>query len=144
LFKDEKGLASAELLFVTIVALVIIAGTLSLINNQIDIANSGEWGQARVLGEKLAETINTAYINGNGYSILFNIPVTSSSYPYVTANVTNSSGTGNIIMYLGGTSSTKKITINIVPKNIQNATMTNNHTYNIKNNNGTINITQII
>jgi hypothetical protein len=143
LFEDERGLASAELLFVTILALVIIAGTLSLVNNQIDIANSGEWGQARILGEKLVETINTVYINGNGYSILFNIPLNSSSYPSLTANVTNASGTGNVIMFLG-TSSTKKITIKLVPKNVQNTVMTNNHTYNIKNNNGTINITQII
>ncbi|WP_321421486.1 hypothetical protein [uncultured Methanobacterium sp.] len=144
MFQDDRGLASAELLFVTLIALVIIAGTLSIINNQMGIASSGDLGQARVLGEKLAETINTVYVNGNGYSILFNIPVTSSSYPYVTANVTNSSGTGNVIMFLGSTSSTKKITIKIVPQKIQNATMTNNHTYAIKNNNGTINITQII
>lgn len=139
LIRDDRGLASAELLFVTVVVLIIIGSTLSLVNNQINVANSGEWGQARVLGEKLAEAINTVYTNGNGYSILFNIPPISDGYPAVTANVTN---TSVITMYLGGTSS-KNIKINIIPKNVVNTIMTNSHTYNISNMNGTINITQV-
>lgn len=139
MIRDDRGLASAELLFVTIVALIIIGSTLSLANNQLNIANSGEWGQARVLGEKLAEAINTVYTNGNGYSILFTIPPVSDGYPAVTANVTNTS----VKMYLGGTSSSKNININIIPRNVVNRVMTNNHAYNISNKNGTINITQV-
>lgn len=144
MIKDEKGLATAELLFITLVALVIIAGSLSIINNEINISNSGDWGQVRVLGEKLAESVNTVYTNGNGYAINFTIPASSSSFPALSANMTNSSGTGNIIMYLGSPGSPKNITIRLIPKSIQSSIiLTNNHNYLIKNNNGTIIVTQI-
>ena len=82
---DNRGFASAEFIFVTLIALIIMGGMVTLISSEMDKTQIGSLGQARILGEKIATTINTAYANGKGYSIDLSIPST----PVVTISVNN-------------------------------------------------------
>jgi len=126
---DNKGLASAELIFVTLLFLIIAASFLNLANSEMDITQTGDLGKVRLVGEKIAETVNTVYINGNGYSA----NLTLSATPNYKAYVNN---TGFINMEYNN----KNVTIKILPANkVQTVTMTQNQRYIVKNNNGTIN-----
>ncbi len=69
MFSDDKGKFSAEFILISLVALIIMGGFISLIGSTMEKSHTGDNGGARILGEKIAETINTAYINGDGYSI---------------------------------------------------------------------------
>jgi len=84
---DNRGLASAELLFVMLIALIIIGGMVSLINSRMANTQTGELGVARIEGEKIATAIDTAYKNGKGYSIDISFP-TGENFVDFTADVT--------------------------------------------------------
>ena len=100
MFLDNKGQASAEFIFITLIAVIIIGSLVSVIGSNQAKTQAGDVGGATVMGQKIAETINTAYINGNGYSIILNLStlnsgMNSSTYPFAfTAGISNSSGTG--------------------------------------------------
>ncbi len=130
---DNNGIASAELLFVTLIFLIIAGGFINLINSEMDITQTGDLGKVRLIGERIAGTINTVYINGNGYSANVTLP----NNPNYTAYV-NSSG------FINMEYNNQNITIKILPANkTQSVTMTQNQRYIVKNNNGTINFTLI-
>lgn len=149
---DEKGMATAELLFVTILSLFIIGSMVSIISSGMEKTQTGSLGEVRAMGEKIAETINIAHTNGDGYSLNINIPPAINGTPYLTAKVTNVSGTEYITVYLGGTptSGVRNVPIKLIPNTVQtnvansggNNYMTNGYTYTVRNNNGTISITQ--
>ena len=122
---DEKGFASAELIFVTLIVIVIIGGLVNFISTETNQSQTGNMGQARVTGETIAEVKNTVYTNGPGYTINLTIPAT------LTAIVTGSTHSVTVI-YKG-----QSIIVNLIPTNINDTTLTNG-TYNVKNNNGTI------
>jgi hypothetical protein len=122
---DEKGFASAELIFVTLIVIVIIGGLVNFISTETNQSQTGNMGQARVTGENIAEVVNTVYTNGPGYTINLTIPAT------LTAIVTGSTHSVTVI-YKG-----QSIIVNLIPTNINDTTLTNG-TYNVKNNNGTI------
>ena len=73
---DENGFASAELIFVTLIVIVIVGGLVTFISTETNQNQTGNLGQARVLGENVAEVVNTVYTNGPGYTIKLNIPST--------------------------------------------------------------------
>jgi hypothetical protein len=132
---DNKGQVSAELILVTVVFLVIAGSLIQLGSSEMDKVTTGNLGQARMMGELVAETINTVYTNGPGYSANLTLP-----------RFSNSTASYNVYVYSNGNMSVvyngNNITIKLIPNNIQTFTMTNNGTiYIVKNNNGTIQFT---
>ncbi|MDO9627359.1 MAG: hypothetical protein Q7I96_07030 [Methanobacteriaceae archaeon] len=129
---DQKGIATADLLFATLIAIVIFASLISSVNNEMNKTQTGDLGQARMIGERLASSINTVFINGNGYTMNTTLP---NNINY-NINVNNS---GLLVIFNG-----KQVKINLIPKaNISSVNMTQGQKYIIKNNNGTITFTSI-
>ncbi|AUB56518.1 MAG: hypothetical protein KO318_00840 [Methanobacterium sp.] len=132
---DKKGQASAELLFITFIFLIVIGGILTLINSEMNQTQTGELGKARALGEKMAGAINAVNVAGSGYSVNFTIP----------ANVTNPA---SVIIINSTTQSVdmiyndNKVSIKVIPKNLATFTTTTSTTtdkiINIKNQDGNI------
>jgi len=69
IFSDENGIASAELLFVSLIFLILAGSLVSLIDSNMGRIQTGELAEVRMTGERIAGTINTVYTNGPGYSI---------------------------------------------------------------------------
>jgi hypothetical protein len=125
---DNKGQVSAELILVTVVFLFITASFIQLGSSEMNKTDTGNLGQARMAGEIAAETINTVYTNGPGYSANLTLPNSTPSYNvYVYSNKNMS------VVYNGN-----NITIKLIPHNIQNKNMNSGQTYKVTNNNGTI------
>lgn len=70
---DDRGMATAELIFATFIALVVIGAMLSMISDEVNQSQVGNLGEARISGENIAEALNTVYINGNGYSAIIRL-----------------------------------------------------------------------
>ena len=143
MFQDDKGQFSAEFILISLVALIIMGGFISLIGSTMDKTQTADNGGARIMGEKIAETINTAYVNGNGYTIdmdlrTMNTELSSTSMPFsFTATISNSTGLGVVTVVNGAASSS----VNLIPKKFSgNLTLNNNNLYHVKNVNGTIQI----
>ncbi len=143
MFSDEKGFATAEFVFVSLIVLIIMGGMISLIGSTQNKAQAGQLSAASILGQKIAETVNTVYINGNGYSITLdpttiNKEVSSTGNPFnFTATITNASGT-SFLTYSTGSNSAN---ITLIPTKFSGlSTITNTRTYQITNVNGTIQI----
>lgn len=144
MLQDDKGQFSAEFILISLVALIIMGGFISLIGSTMDKTQTADNGGARIMGEKIAETINTAYVSGNGYSIdmdlrTMNQELSSTTTPFsFTATLSNSTGLGVVTVASGGASSS----VNLIPKKFSgNLTLNNNNLYHVKNVNGTIQIT---
>ncbi len=144
MLQDDKGQFSAEFILISLVALIIMGGFISLIGSTMDKTQTADNGGARIMGEKIAETINTAYVGGDGYSIdmdlrTMNTELSSSSLPFsFTATLSNSTGLGVVTVSSGATSSS----VNLIPKKFNGTTtnLNNNNLYHVKNVNGTIQI----
>jgi uncharacterized protein (UPF0333 family) len=144
MFSENKGQASAEFIFITLIVIIIIGGFVSIIGSSQDKTQTGDVGGASVLGQKIAETVNTVYINGNGYSIdldlrTLNQTMSTTANPFnVTATISNATGTGIVTVSTGGSN----VNVNLIPTKI-NGTLTiyNNKIYHVTNVNGTIQIT---
>ncbi len=85
-----------EFLFVTLVVLIILVGFVGLITNEQSQTSTGNLAQARMTGELAAETINTVYINGTGYSANLTVPsnmniIINNPSGYVTVNMAGQS-----------------------------------------------------
>jgi len=126
---DNRGFASAEFIFVTLMALIILGGMITLISGEMDKTQIGSLGQARILGEKVAATINTAYANGNGYSIDLSIPAT----PVVSLSVNNVTPG-----YISVSNAGKSVAIKLIPQNVTPYTLSSNSNYHVINNGTTI------
>jgi hypothetical protein len=129
---DNRGFASAEIIFITLIALIIIGGMVTLLSSEMDKTQIGDLGQARILGEKIATTINTAYANGKGYSIDLNIPATP--YAISVNNVTPG--------YVAVSNAGKSVAIKLIPQSVTPITLTTNSKYHVINNGTTINFVQ--
>jgi hypothetical protein len=143
MFSDNKGQVSAEFIFITLIVIIVIGGFVSLIGSNQDKTLTGNIGGATVLGEKIAETVNTVYINGNGYSIdldlrTLNQTLSSSNTTFIfNATITNTTGVGVVTVNTGGSTAN----VNLIPTKFSgNQTFTNNKVYHITNVNGTIQI----
>lgn len=132
---DFKGQISVDLLFATLIAIIIVGSFVALITGGTEKTQTAEFGRARMVGERIAEAINTVYINGRGYNLNLTMPATSDLD--MTADVTS---TGYVnVAYQGRTTS-----IRLIPRtNITSATLSSGNVYNIRNNNGTITITEL-
>lgn len=133
---DKKGQASVELLFITLIFLIIMAGILTLISSEMNQTQTGELGKARVLGEKMAGAINAVNVAGSGYSANFTIPVNVTDPPS-TIIINNATKSVDLI-YNGN-----KISIKVIPNNLTTFNTTTSTTTDIiitiKNQNGNIN-----
>jgi hypothetical protein len=131
---DNKGMATAELLFVTLIALVVIGAMLSLVSNEINQEQTGTLGEARITGENIAQALNTAYNGGNGYTVDIHLDPD----PSFMAVIQN--GTTDLTLFTGG----KNVTIKIIPQDFNNGTYTfySGSNYRIMNNNNTLTIIQ--
>jgi uncharacterized protein (UPF0333 family) len=132
---DKKGQISAELILVTLVFLIIAISLIQLVSSEMAKTDTGNLAQARMMGEQAAETINTVYINGPGYSANLTLPNFPNSTASYNINV-NTNGSLNVVY------NSNNIYIKLIPTSIQSKNMTNNgSTYIVKNNNGTITFT---
>lgn len=129
---DKKGQASVELILVTVVFIVIAASLIQLASSELNKSDTGNLGQARMIGESIAETINTVYINGPGYSsnlTLQNLTNSAGYTVYVYSNAIN-------VIYNGN-----NITIKLIPTNVQSSgILTNGTIHQVTNNGNTITI----
>lgn len=139
---DNRGMASVELIFITLIVLVIMAGMLSLISTQLGMTNTGNVAKMRIAGENMVTSINTVYVNGNGYSIDMQLP----DDQYIEVNVINTGSDSYLTIY----NNEEVVNLKLIPKRFySNYTMYNSYVlgynpmYRITNNNGTLNITQI-
>jgi hypothetical protein len=132
---DKKGQASAELLFITLIALVIIAGMLAIVSGELNQIQTGDMGKARVLGEKIAGGINAVYVGGSGYTANLTIPA-GITIPASTIQINDTTDSVDVI-YNGN-----KVSIKVIPKNITNfainSSTSTDKIITIKNQNGTI------
>jgi hypothetical protein len=131
---DEKGFGSIEFIFITLIVLILLAGLSNLVSSETNQVQTGNIAQSRMTGEKIAEIINTVYINGIGYTISLTVPSTNTVY------INNPTGFLTIYSLSTGTN----ISIKIIPKNIQNTTLTGGNMYNVTHTtSGTITFSQI-
>ncbi|MDD4810864.1 MAG: hypothetical protein PHY53_06760 [Methanobacterium formicicum] len=132
---DKKGQLSAELLFVSLIALVIMGTMLSLVGGELNQLNTADMGKARTLGEKMAGAINAVYVNGNGYSANLTLPVNITD-PVTTIRTNDTTDSVDVI-YNG-----KTVSVKVIPKNINNfdisTSKTTDRVITIKNENGVI------
>ncbi|NYB52868.1 MAG: hypothetical protein HVN35_09970 [Methanobacteriaceae archaeon] len=133
---DDKGMATAELLFVTLIALVIIAAMLSLVSNMVNQEQIGSLGESRMTGEGIAEALNTVYTNGNGYSVVIRLD----SEPAFGALISSSGNSSTLTIMRGD----KNVTIPLIPKQfVNNYTLNSGKNYKISNINNTIIIIEL-
>lgn len=134
---DNKGMATAELLFVTLIALVIIGAMLGLVTTGINNQEIGSLGESRIAGETIAEALNTAYINGDGYSVTIHLDPD----PTFTAEIASAGNSSTLTIYNSG----KNVTIPIIPKRFNSSyTLSSGKDYQIINIDGNINIIDLV
>lgn len=134
MYFDNKGLASAELLFIMLIALVIFGSMISLVGSGMNSTSTAEMGQARMTGERIVEALNMVYINGDGYSIDLDL---QSDLNFI-ADVNSTGSDSTVTVYYGG----KTVPIKFIAKNLDaNYTLTSGNSYVVKNVNGIISIT---
>lgn len=134
---DDKGMATAELLFVTLIALFVAGAMLGLVSNELNQNQVGNLGESRITGESVAEALNTVFINGNGYSVTIHLD----SDPSLDALIFSSGNASSLTIINSG----KNVTIPIVPKQFAaNYTLNSGKSYQIRNANGTLVITEIV
>lgn len=127
---DDKGIASAELIFATLIFLIVITSLLNLTSTEMTKNQTAELGEVRIAGERIASAINTVFINGPGYAANVTLP----SDLTFTADVSTN---GSLTMNYKGNSTV----IKLIPKNVTSVTMNPGQKYLIKNVNGTITFT---
>ena len=142
MFSDNKGQFSVEFIFITLIALIVIGSLVGLIGSNQAKTQTGDVGSATIMGQKIAETINTVYINGNGYSITMNLStlnqgMNSTAYPFAfSATISNSTGTGIVTI-----NTSPNVNVNLIPTKINGTSnLSNNGVYTVKNVNGTVQI----
>lgn len=124
---DNKGVLSAELIFVTLIFVIIAGSFISLVSSGMDNTQTADLGQARMIGERIAGTINMVYRNGDGYSANLTLPDDFDYKVHVYS-------TGNMsVVY-----NSKNINIKLIPTTLQSFEMNEGTTYQVKNDNGTI------
>lgn len=121
---DQRGQASIEFILVTLVALIIIGGMVSIVSNESQMTQTGDLAQARITGEKIAEVINTVYINGPGYNINLTVPNNMTVY------VNNPTGNTTILTVISNATG-QNISVKLIPKNVQNVTLSSGNVYRV-------------
>jgi len=72
---ESKGSLTADSLIAVLVIILLIISLINITINRIDTVNSiGKASESRILGENLAEKIESTYSNGPGYYTTFRAP----------------------------------------------------------------------
>lgn len=80
---DSKGIITVELIFSSMVLMILIGCILSIVSERMDtVSSTDELGKARMTAENVAEAINKAYSGGNGQIITLNLPATINKKEY--------------------------------------------------------------
>jgi len=127
---DDKGVASAELIFTTLMFLIIAGSLINLTSSAMNRTETGTLGEVRMIGERTARTINTVHLNGDGYSINLTMP---GNITY-RAVVNSTNNTATLRMEHGA----NNINIRLIPANVQSVTMNSSQRYKVYNVNDTI------
>jgi len=135
IISDNRGIASAELMFVTLMFLIIAGSLINLTSSAMNRTETGTLGEVRMIGERIARTVNTVHLNGNGYSINLTMP---DNINY-SAVVNSTNNTASVKMQYGA----NNITIRLIPTNVQSVIMNNGQRYKVYNDNGTIRFSAI-
>ncbi|WP_414468937.1 hypothetical protein [Methanobacterium sp. ACI-7] len=130
---DKRGIITVDLIFATLVILLVSGGLLTVVSERMDgVSNTEKLGNARMTAESVAESINKVYSGGNGHQITLNLPdkISNSTYEIKV----NSSGVFVLIDGMIGKSyiNPKKITSDY-RLDEQNVLMYGNRNYVIKN-----------
>ena len=128
---DDKGVLSIDFIFATLIAILIMAGMVAMVNNELSRTQTGELGEARMVGERVAGAVNAAYTNGPGFAANITIP----SHLNCTVEVRN----GEVRVFY----KTHTVNLDIIPKvNVTTTSMTPGK-YTVMNRNGTVVINRI-
>jgi len=80
---DRRGIISTDLIFASIIILVIISSIISVASERIDAASTtDELGNARMIVEYVAGAINKVYNGGNGHAVTLSLPANISGESY--------------------------------------------------------------
>lgn len=130
---EENGQFSADLLFATLILLVIITSIINVVSNGMSTANDAGFSKAQVLADDVARNINTVYNDGPGSYSTITLP---SDFIYSISIDT----TGVSVKYNNDPTKISKSSIiainNLDPNSL--SSMNPGKTYNITNNNGKI------
>ena len=132
-FTDNNGIVTAEFILASLIVLIIISSVISVIFERMETASTmDELGNARMICEKVAETINKVYSSGDGHTITLNLPSNISNQKYEIK--VNSSGVYIFIEGMVGKSQINPKRITKSNKLIEaNVWMHGNRSYIIKN-----------
>lgn len=85
---DDHGVITTDLIFVTIIVIVVVASIIPIIAERMGtVSETKELGTARMIAENVAEAINKVYSGGNGHMINITLPPDISDKPYhITVN----------------------------------------------------------
>ncbi|MGF7117492.1 hypothetical protein [Methanobacterium oryzae] len=134
---DQKGQASVDLIFATLILIILASSVVNGVSNNIDVAQNAEIAKAKVLSDSMARSINSVYSSGEGQCLVVDLP---GDFNY-TLTVSNSNSSSLVSVFYKD----KTIISYIIPNgsNIQQTNMYPNETYNITNNNGIITFTKL-
>jgi len=130
---DSKGLVTADSLIAFLLIIVLLMSLTNITMNRIDTVNSiGEAVDARILGENIAERIESTDSNGQGYYTTFRMPANiSGEYYKVQIN-----STGLFVVVNGKTSYSRLVLLRVSGSEYLRdleITMKPGKTYNISN-----------
>jgi hypothetical protein len=130
---DSRGIITIDLIFASLILLVIVGGILSVVSERMDaVSSTDELGNARMIGENTAEALNKAYNGGDGHAITLSLPANISDKNYDIK--VNSSGIFVLVDGMIGKSLINPKKISCSDKLIESTVlMQGNHDYIIKN-----------
>jgi hypothetical protein len=80
---DRRGIISTDLIFASIIILVIVSSIISVASERIDAASTtDELGNARMTAEYVAGAINKVYNGGYGHAVTLSLPANISGEGY--------------------------------------------------------------
>lgn len=131
---NQRGQLSADFIFATLILLMVISSIVGIISSGIDTANNAKLSEAKAIGEKVAESINSVYTNGDGHYVIVNI-TGNFNYTLMVNNASISSNATVAVIY-----NNKTAISYLIPNssNINPIIMKPNETYNISNSNNLV------
>ena len=130
---DSRGIMTIDLIFASLLILIIIGGILSVVSERMDaVSSTDKLGNARMITENVAESINKVYSGGNGHTVTISLPANISNRNYYL--MVNSSGIFVLIDGMVGKSFINPKKISYSDKLIESTvSMYGNRSYIIKN-----------
>jgi len=72
---DNQGIMTVDLIFATLLIVILIGSIITIISERMDASSQiEELGKARITAENVAEVINNVYSGGSGHSATINLP----------------------------------------------------------------------